>query len=338
MSADEHGWSPSYGDGSSGWGLGYGDGESGWGHPYARIGSGAPGSPPIIPPGGGGGGGSGEEGDSGGGGPDAGAPAGVRYGDEGGYIITLLGNPWPAGPLFVRLRDAASDIWPSTVPGCWGADPGFGAELYPSRDMKRLRFVLPPLPLGVYDLLVFQGGSLLVTYEDAIEVVRRGRAWPQGYEFARKFPDHWPTGMRQPQFEAPAEANNRPPYGGWEAVAKALGRMFQDYAGAPCTRLRDNPDRPNQPDLMPGDEYAYVEATLGLPVAPRYFWVDGVHLRVFGVDHENRRLLLTGTDAEHPQTALATSIVSGTPIILDAREVRHPGFFVEPVYVALLEG
>jgi hypothetical protein len=123
--------------------------------------------------------------------------------------------------------------------------------------------------------------------------------------------------MRLPQLEDAATDDNRPPYNGWQAVAKSLGRLLHEFAGAPCTRLRA--------DLAVGASVALVETTLGFDDA-RYVWIDGVHVRIYGVDHTERELLLIGDDA----TVLTVGISANTPLVLDAKSVQHPGYFEEP--------
>lgn len=281
----EYGWAPGYGDGSPGWTPGYDAEAPGWGHPYVEE-------------------------------PATSWDSILRFGDEGGDVVTLRGA-WANGPTMIKIIDGAEDVteWPA-VGGCWGGVPGYGDEIYPSRDGKRLRFVMPPLPLGVYSCKIIESTGV-TTIDDFCEIVYRARPWPQGYDFARKVPMTWPVGARVPQMEPLASESNRPPYNGWQAVAKAIGRVFHEFAGAPCTRLRE--------DLNIGASVALVETTLGFDDV-RYIWADGVKIRVYGVDHTERELLLTGDD----QTVLTCAITALTPVVLDAKSIRHPDFFEEP--------
>lgn len=284
----EYGWATDYGDGGPGWCPDYGDGFQGWGHPYTIS-------------------------------VDTGAGAGKRVSDEGGDLITLMSDWDASGPYKITLRDGDGTVWPQSGRGCWGARPGFGDELYTSRDGKRLRFVVPPLPAGTYDIVVERGGLEIVVDEDAIVVVRRNRYWPIGYAMGRKLPATWPNGARQPEFEEPASDSNRPPYVGWEAVVKAVGRLSTEFGGAPCTRLAD--------DLTNGDEAASLETTLNFGDDLKAVWIDGVRVAVASVDTDLDELVLEAAFAE------AVGVSAMTPVLADVRSIDHPHLFAEPLYV-----
>lgn len=250
--------------------------------------------------------------------------------DEGGEVVIYRPNfdLSSGAPFFVQLIDSSYDVWPPETLGCWGVRPGRGAEIYPSRDFGAIRFVLPPLPLGTYALRITDGeGVVRETVNGAFEVLRRARPWPVGYSTINLFPESWPLGPRVPQMEPMAEVANRPPYNGWQALGKAIGWVFQHYASAPCTRLRE--------DLAPEDNSASVETTfLFEPVwgSAEYVWIDGLKVRIFGADRALRTLALSSANPalNRERTAREHTIPAGTPISLDTVGMPHPGAFREP--------
>ena len=254
--------------------------------------------------------------------PDPGSNgSALRVSDEGGHVITLAAD-WPnSGPYFVKFRNTEGDVLPLDR-GAYGLVPGYADEVYVSG--SKLRFGMPPLDSGIYDVLVFSGGLLYQTLPEAIEVVPRLRAWPIGYAFISSFATRWKLGPRRVELEDLATDANRPPYNPWQAVGKAFARVLNDCYAAPATRLRE--------DLAVDATRAKVESTLRFDDARvRYVWVDGLHLRVFGVDHGTRELLLTG-NPETEQTVRHRVIPGMSPVALDMRSIPHPGLFEEPVY------
>jgi hypothetical protein len=252
----------------------------------------------------------------------------VFVSDEGGQIVDfrpsgVIGR----GPFTVRLRDAADDLWPNDRPGCWSAEPGRGFEIWAGRDNRRIRFTLPPLPLGVYDLLVTDAAdSIVIEVPAFFRVLRRQRPWPIGYGFIRSFPLTWPLGNRHPQLEELAADENRPPYNGWQAVGKALGWIAQRYGAPACTRLRE--------DYSPGDLWLLVETTLGFdaPLEVRAVWIDGLRVPIFEVDHDGGRFALTSPDPVLNQRSAPPGrpLPGMIPVVVDESSCPHPNIFAEP--------
>lgn len=258
------------------------------------------------------------------------APPYYPISDEGGEVVTYRPqfDLTDGGPFAVQLIDGSADAWPEGVAGCWGAVPGYGAEIYPSRAFDSLTFITPPLPLGTYALRITDGsGVIRETISGVFEVLRRARPWPIGYATINLLPPKWPAGPRIPQAEAFAEATNRPPYNGWQAMGKTLGWFFHNFASAPCTRLLS--------DLSPGDTEAFVETTFLFESAwgqATHVWIDGVKVRFFGVNRATRAIALTSADLalNRERTTLEHAIPGGTPVVLDTRGMPHPGRFAEP--------
>jgi hypothetical protein len=105
------------------------------------------------------------------------AAEGARYPDEGGAVLDLLGA-WPVpGPYRVRLLDAEGTPYPDSG-GAYSARPGESDAARTDKSQRLLKFSLPPLPVGVYDIEVAWGPSwsTVAVAAKAIEVVRRNRA------------------------------------------------------------------------------------------------------------------------------------------------------------------
>lgn len=253
----------------------------------------------------------------------------VHLSDEGGQIVDFRAvEAFAFVPHTVRLRDAAGDFWPDTAPGCWGGVPGRGYEVWPGRDKRRIRFVFPALPLGVYDLLVYSPSLRAPVLEvpDAFRVVPRQRAWPVGYGYARTLPAPWPLGPRHPMLEDPATPENRPPYNAWQGIGKALGWTLQAFGAPPATRLRE--------DYTPGDTWFAVETTLGFdaPRAVTSVWVDGLRVPVFGADPDTLRISLVAVDPADSgrESPPIVGLPAGTPVVFDVGALAHPDLFREP--------
>ncbi len=82
------------------------------------------------------------------------------YPDDGGTLVEVAAT-WPTdGPYRVQLRDALGAIVPGVDAGLLSGIPGAQDRIVPNRSRRYLRFVLPKLPHGTYDLLVsWNGGS-----------------------------------------------------------------------------------------------------------------------------------------------------------------------------------
>lgn len=94
------------------------------------------------------------------------------YPEDGGALVEVRAA-WPtAGPIQVWLRDSDGALHPSADEPCHSAVPGQGRLIYTNASQRYIRFALPKLKLGTYDLLVFwEGGSALKTA--ALRIVPR---------------------------------------------------------------------------------------------------------------------------------------------------------------------
>lgn len=93
------------------------------------------------------------------------------YAEDGGEIVEVKAA-WPiSGPYMVKLRDMAGTLYPdgsyarSGVPEQWD-------QLYANASRDYLRFALPKLPRGVYDLL-FAWEGVEIVKEKALRIVAR---------------------------------------------------------------------------------------------------------------------------------------------------------------------
>lgn len=131
--------------------------------------------------------------------------------DDGGVIVVLTHDFAGIGlstAFQVRLKNSFSnEYYPNElfVQRCLSVDPAEGDEISPLPDGKRLRFCLPPMPPGVYDILVTFGPAFamsLPTLDKAIRVIRRHHSDEQFQ--MRQLPAHWyAAGARALALEPP---------------------------------------------------------------------------------------------------------------------------------------
>ncbi len=97
------------------------------------------------------------------------------FADEGGELVSLIAvnDKFPIrGPYTVRLIDANGVYWPRVGDGCYSARAGGGSECRANASRDFLRFALPPLPEGLYDIEVSWGNVYRIT-RDSILIVYR---------------------------------------------------------------------------------------------------------------------------------------------------------------------
>jgi hypothetical protein len=84
------------------------------------------------------------------------APLG-QYGDDGGYVVEVLGD-WPEqGPYRFRFRDAGGNVYPTTS-YCYSGVPTQGELCYTlTGGVDIVTFISPPAPPGAYTLLIEWG-------------------------------------------------------------------------------------------------------------------------------------------------------------------------------------
>ena len=126
-----------------------------------------------------------------------------EYPDDGGLVLKLKAD-WKVitpGPYQVQLREHFTlQAYPQDKFGCWSCIPGKPWECEPNGLATELQFALPPLPPGIYDVLLNYGPALgmqLVTL-NAIKVIWRGRQ-SQAYSLRRHLLPAWHgAGSRAP--------------------------------------------------------------------------------------------------------------------------------------------
>ena len=132
--------------------------------------------------------------------------------DEGGVIVELLGD-WPEiGPWRIRLQQVHTGLYfpgPSTYAN--SPSPGSGIDVETNKvEVEELgalvtkpgsvlRFVLPPLPTGMFSVsintVVPLPTSEIVT-EDLLEVIHRSRPL-EVYTHRRRYPSPYSVGVRE---------------------------------------------------------------------------------------------------------------------------------------------
>ncbi len=96
----------------------------------------------------------------------------AAYSEDGGALVELVAD-WPtAGPFGVRLRDATGALFPGADLPCLAGIPGDGRDVFANASQRYIRFALPKLKRGTYDIIVSWEGGSTVT-ESALRVVPR---------------------------------------------------------------------------------------------------------------------------------------------------------------------
>lgn len=124
--------------------------------------------------------------------------------DDGGVVLCVKAD-WKAmgpGPYQVRLRESfTSTFYPQDKFGCWSTIPGSPWQCAPNALFTELAFAMPPVPPGVYDVVVNYGPALGTQKETlkAIRVIWRGRQ-SQVYSLRRHLVPGWKgAGARAPR-------------------------------------------------------------------------------------------------------------------------------------------
>jgi hypothetical protein len=90
---------------------------------------------------------------------------------EGGSVAKLFTNlDAGLGAYYIRFYQTVSgakQYYPSAAHEAYSAIPGEGTALYPRNASTHLRFVIPPLPLGVYSLEILHGPNKIFVFNVA---------------------------------------------------------------------------------------------------------------------------------------------------------------------------
>jgi hypothetical protein len=95
--------------------------------------------------------------------------------EEGGQVIGVMRMvlPWDTKrePFNVKVRDVLSNLHPLLEDGCYSARMGRGTACRSYAGGRIVRFVMPPLPLGVYDIIVTTPSGSIATIVHAFRVL-----------------------------------------------------------------------------------------------------------------------------------------------------------------------
>ena len=106
---------------------------------------------------------------------------------EGNLVdIAVNGTAWPPGPYTIRLWSPLPGAYPDNAPGAYTAIEGQGARVFPIFGNQVLRFTLPRLPLGVFDVQLstqsatmwLYGAIVTVPNSESPEVERLRKIFP----------------------------------------------------------------------------------------------------------------------------------------------------------------
>jgi hypothetical protein len=161
------------------------------------------------------------------------------YPDEGGVLVRLMAAFPTAGPYKVRLTsDGGATMHPVGKAGCYSGILGQGALCYTSPSKRLLIFVLPPLPIGSYDVVVDaiggQGAFGQTIVVGGLGVFPRTEA-EETYSVRSTFPPRYATGPRSWELEDGTVPTH--PTKPLRRLTRAFGQVAQQTAGTPQTWL-----------------------------------------------------------------------------------------------------
>ena len=201
-----------------------------------------------------------------------------QYPDDGGVIVRVLGQ-WPnTGPFVIRIQSTGGGVlYPEGKPGCYSGIIGQGHLCYTDPTSRLLSFVLPPLPVGSYNLIVQTGSNPLIVQQvtvPGLTVIRRLQA-DEVYRARQTFPPttYGAAGPRDWALEDTTlpDGEDLNPLRSW---TRATGQIWQQTNGTPQTRLLA--------PLGVSDTTATVESTLAFPptgeawIGPRLYSYTGL--------------------------------------------------------------
>lgn len=120
-----------------------------------------------------------------------------EFPDQGGVLITLEGSFDIAESYYFQLVGQNGQKYPSATVFASAAKASKGSEVRAYQGSERVRFAMPPVPPGVYDIAIFYGTdkALEITLSQYVKVIRRGRC-SQTYSVRVKYPELYSVGAR----------------------------------------------------------------------------------------------------------------------------------------------
>lgn len=85
----------------------------------------------------------------------------ILYPQQGGALIDLVSttHPWPQGVYNIQLVSVLGVEYPTTTDGASAAIEGKGSRVQPIFGRSVLRFAMPRVPIGVFDIRVRSNGN-----------------------------------------------------------------------------------------------------------------------------------------------------------------------------------
>jgi hypothetical protein len=119
--------------------------------------------------------------------------------DDGGFLLELWGN-WKQGAYRIRFKSNPGGVFfPSDAEGtyAYAAVPGNQFDIIPNPPREFLRVTVPPMPTGLYDLILYWGKQWSTSYiaDSVLEVATRTRQQAV-YRLRSALPPLWRTGPR----------------------------------------------------------------------------------------------------------------------------------------------
>jgi hypothetical protein len=184
------------------------------------------------------------------------------YPDEGGVLVRIMGQFPIRGPWRVRITsDAGATLHPVGKVGCYSGVIGQGYLCHTNFYRNALVFVLPPVPVGLYDVWVEEvtpaamaiGPTRIIV--GGLSVVVRNPC-EQTYGYRQMFPPRYDgTGVRAWELEDGSLPTH--PTAPLATLSRAAGQVLQQSGGTPQTRL--------SAAVAPDATVINVQSTLGFP-------------------------------------------------------------------------
>lgn len=261
----------------------------------------------------------------------------IWYPDDGGIVCTVssvAGSVWSllGGTFRVKFRAQDATLYPKDQVGALAPGartktslPADRFNLVPLADGRRLRFCMPPLPLGIYDVVVYYGSGYAQSIEilEAFRVVFRHLSREE-WNIRSKFPEIWKgAGPRSEATEPMLEdVPGQWPHALLRALTRAVAEEAQLTSGKALTRITSTFQEPTlavpSASIPAAPGICNVETTLGFTdsgsffVGPKEFTYTGrtstsflgcLPIRVYdGLEMDVGTLITSSIHHWYPQT------------------------------------
>lgn len=197
----------------------------------------------------------------------------ILYPDDGGLVVTILGDFKDIGPWFrVKVKNTDTNtFYPLDQVSLRSALADEAFQFKAELDQNRVRFALPPLPRGPYDIYLYWDAAPDGPFQPfkvsaaAFTVVFRHRR-QETWMIRNQLPPQWKGAGPRAITVEPMLGDNYTtewPAAVLQTLTDSLAEEVQLMAGKALTRLTA--------DFLPTDATAHVETTLGFPLSGQFY-------------------------------------------------------------------